>query len=85
MNKINKRLKKLESIINPQWPARMVRVIQGIRETEGQAFERAGLSQDDLGDTFVIIRKIIEPKTSIEATKIPRCGKKTITGWIDTF
>jgi len=63
MNKLSKRLEKLENIMNPD-PRRVVRVIQKICETEDQALERAGVK--DLENTFVILRKIIEPKPLME-------------------
>ncbi len=65
MNKLSKRLEKLESIMNPN-PKRVVRVIQEVGETEAQALERVGLSSEDLDVTFVILRKIIEPNKESE-------------------
>jgi len=59
MNKLNKRLEKLENIMNPD-PRRIVRVIHKIGETEDQALERAGVK--DLENTLLIVRKIVEHK-----------------------
>ncbi len=63
MNRLGKRIEKLESIINPK-PRRIVRVIQEIGETQGQALEREGIT--DLENTFLIVHKIIEPKPLME-------------------
>ena len=59
MNKLSKRLEKLENIMNPD-PRRIVRVIHKIGETEDQALERAGVK--DLENTLLIVRKIVEHK-----------------------
>ena len=63
MNRITKRIEKLESIINPK-PRRIVRIIQNIGETKEQALEREGIT--DLENTFLIVHKIIEPKPLME-------------------
>jgi len=63
MNRITKRIEKLESIINPK-PRRVIRVIQNIGETLEQALEREGIK--DLENTFLIVRKIIEHKPLME-------------------
>jgi len=63
MNKLSKRLEKLENIINPD-PRRIVRVIQNIGETLEQALERDGIK--DLENTFLMVRKIIEHKPLME-------------------
>jgi hypothetical protein len=64
MNKLSKRLGKLESIFNPK-RLKVVRVIQEIGETQEQALERERIK--DLENTFLIIRKIIEPKPLMES------------------
>jgi len=63
MNRITKRIEKLESIINPK-PRRIVWVIQEMGETQEQALEREGIT--DLENTFLIVHKIIEPKPLME-------------------
>ena len=63
MNKLIKRLEKLESIMNPD-PRRIVRVIQKIGETLEQALERDGIKE--LKNTLLIVRKIIEHKPLME-------------------
>ena len=63
MNKLSKRLEKLENIMNPN-PRRIVRVIQNIGETLEQALDREGIK--DLETTFLIVRKIIEHKPLME-------------------
>jgi len=63
MNKLSKRLGKLENTMNPK-PKRIVRVIQEIGETQEQALEREGIK--DLETTLLIVRKIIEHKPLME-------------------
>ena len=62
MNKIAKRIKKLEdTILEPQ--GKVVQVIQGLGETKEEAIARAGLTQKNLDDARLIIwRKIVSPK-----------------------
>ncbi len=56
MNKLSKRLEKLENIMNPD-PRRIVRVIQNIGEPLEQALEREGIK--DLENSFLIVQKIV--------------------------
>ena len=64
MSNLNKRIEKLENIINPK-PRRIFRIIQEIGETQEQALEREGIT--DLENTFLIVHKIIEPKPLMES------------------
>ena len=64
MNKISKRIEQLENVLNPN-PRRIVRVIQDIGETLEQALERDGIN--DLENTLLIVRKIIEYKPLMES------------------
>ncbi len=63
MNRLGKRIEQLEKVLNPN-PRRIVRVIQKIGETLDQALERDGIN--DLENTLLIVRKIVEHKPLME-------------------
>jgi len=63
MNRLGKRIEQLENVLNPN-PIRVVRVIQKIGETLDQALERDGIN--DLENTLLIVRKIVEHKPLME-------------------
>jgi len=64
MNKLGRRLEKLENKINPPAPMKRISVIQKIGETLEQALERDGIK--DLENTFLIVNKIVEHKALME-------------------
>ncbi len=58
MNKLDKRLAKLENIISPLQPKKYVRVIQEVGATQEQAIAKAGIT-DPEGSKIWIIRLIM--------------------------